>query len=139
MVKLILIAADTIIFMNTNLVTYLISDLAVNPCDASDKHLPSTVLTVYIWQRCRPVAPVPLYMRLLTRCCMQGANMELWGENPQNFWPNTGHANWAGRTEGLGGRDKILSYLVTSYAPKNASFMLKNLHPPPIVFAINYF
>ena len=38
MVKLILIAADTIIFMNTNLVTYLISDLAVNPCDASDKY-----------------------------------------------------------------------------------------------------
>ena len=26
--------------MNTNLVTYLISDLAVNPCDASDKYLP---------------------------------------------------------------------------------------------------
>ena len=46
--------------MNTKLVTYLISDLAVNPCDTLDKYLPSTVLTVYIWQRCRPVAPVPL-------------------------------------------------------------------------------
>ena len=33
--------------MNTNLVTYLISDLAVNPCDTLDKYLPSTVLTVY--------------------------------------------------------------------------------------------
>ena len=68
--------------MNTNLMTYLISDLAVNPCDTLDKYLPSTVLTVYIWQRCRPVAPVPLYMRLLTSCCMQGANMELWGKKP---------------------------------------------------------